>query len=260
MSYIEENSKIWDKRSENNDKWSTCVTSEMVNLAREGVWSIVLTPTKPVPANWFPDKLEEKKILCLASGGGQQGPILASTGADVTVFDNSRVQLEKDEFVARRDNLQIKTVQGNMQDLSMFEDESFDCIVHPWSNGYIDDVKPVWKECARVLKENGLLLAGFGNPIECIFNVGKLEQGIFLVENTIPYADIDHMDNPEIKAIAEVDGYLWGHTLEEQIQGQIDAGFAIIGFYEDTGGTALDKYINSSIATKAIKLPKISRR
>lgn len=254
MNYIKENEKIWDERSQNNDTWSVPVTSEMVNQARNGVWSIVLTPTKPIPADWFPDKLKQKKILCLASGGGQQGPILAATGADVTVFDNSKVQLEKDEFVAKRDNLQIKTVQGNMQDLSVFEDEYFDCIIHPWSNGYIDDVRPVWKECARVLKKNGLLLAGFGNPIECIFNVGKLERGILSVENKIPYADIEHMDDSATREAVESGGYIWSHTLEDQIQGQIEAGFAIIGFYEDIGGTALDQFICSSIATKAIKL------
>lgn len=56
------------------------------------------------------------------------------------------------------------------------------------------------------------------------------------------------------KKNVESGGYLWSHTLEEQIQGQIEAGFAIIGFYEDIGGTALDKFIRSSIATKAIKL------
>ena len=254
MKYIEENRKIWDERSENNDTWSIPVTSEMVKLAREGIWSIVLTPTKPVPANWFPEKLDEKKILCLASGGGQQGPILAATGADVTVFDNSIKQLEKDAFVAKRDNLKIKTVQGNMQDLSVFDDEYFDCIIHPWSNGYIDDILPVWRECARVLKKNGILLSGVGNPIEYLFDVGKLEQGIFSVANTIPYADIEHIDDPETRKVVESGGYLWSHTLEEQIQGQIEAGFAIIGFYEDIGGTALDKFISSSIATKAIKL------
>lgn len=254
MKYIEENEKIWDERSKNNDTWSIPVTSEQIKLAWEGRWSIVLTPAKPVPANWFPDNLNSKKILCLASGGGQQGPILAATGADVTVLDNSTKQLEKDKFVAQRDNLKIKTVQGNMQDLSMFEDEYFDCIIHPWSNGYIDNVRPVWKECARVLKKNGLLLAGFGNPIEYIFDVGKLEQGILAVTNTIPYADIDHMDDPETRKAVESGGYLWSHTLEDQIQGQIDAGFAIIGFYEDIGGTALDNFISSSIATKAFKL------
>lgn len=254
MDHIEENKKIWDKRSENNDKWSIPVTSEMVRLAKEGKWSIVLTPRKPVPPSWFPQGLANKKILCLASGGGQQGPILAAAGADVTVFDNSKKQLEKDEFVAQRDHLEIKTVQGNMQDLSMFDDEIFDCIIHPWSNGYVDDILPVWKECARVLKNGGCLLAGFGNPIEYIFNAEALSQGAFKVEYSIPYADMEHMDDEKIRMLAEADGYIWSHTLEEQIQGQIDAGFAIVGFYEDIGGTALDTYINSSIATKAIKM------
>ena len=254
MTYLVENSRIWDARSDNNDYWSVPVSSELVKLAREGVWSIVLTPQKEVPRSWFPEDIKGCKILCLASGGGQQGPILTAAGADVTVFDNSRSQLEKDNFVARRDGLSIKTVQGNMQDLSMFADETFDWIVHPWSNGYVNDVLPVWKECARVLKKGGVLLSGFGNPVELIFNANKLGQGLFVVENSIPYADIDHMEDPEIAALVESDGYLWGHTLEDQIKGQIDAGFAIVGFYEDIGGTPLDKYINTSIATKAVKL------
>ena len=62
------------------------------------------------------------------------------------------------------------------------------------------------------------------------------------------------MDDPETRKVVESGGYLWSHTLEAQIQGQIEAGFAIVGFYEDKGGMALDKYINLSIATKAIKL------
>lgn len=252
--FLDENSRIWDERSENNDKWSQPVDSETIERARKGEWTIVLTPRKSIPKAWFPDELAGKKVLCLAGGGGQQGPILAAAGAEVTVFDNSKKQLEKDEFVAQRDHLMIKTVQGNMQDLSAFSDASFDLIVHPWSNGYIDNVLPVWKECSRVLKKGGLLLAGFGNPIEGIFNVGKLEQGIMEVTNKIPYADIEHMYDFETKKIVDESGYIWCHTLEDQIQGQIAAGFAIVGFYEDTAGTVLDQYINSSIATKAIKL------
>lgn len=254
MQYLEENGRIWDERSQNGDIWSVPVSSETIAQAKQGVWSIVLTPVKPVPASWFPADLRGKDVLCLASGGGQQGPILAAAGANVTVLDNSRKQLDKDELVARRDHLSLRTVQGNMQDLSMFEDGCFDCIVHPWSNGYVDNVLLVWKECARVLRKGGLLLAGFGNPLEYIFNAAKLEQGVFAVENKIPYADVDHMDDPATRAIVEQSGYLWSHTLEQQIQGQIDAGFAIVGFYEDIGGTALDPYINTSIATKAVKL------
>lgn len=215
---------------------------------------IVLTPSKSVPRDWFPDDMEAKKVLCLASGGGQQGPVMAALGAQVTVFDNSLKQLEKDEFVAKRDGLNIKTVQGDMKDLSVFDDEYFDFIIHPWSNCYVDTVLPVWKECSRVLKKNGILIAGFGNPIEHIFDLGELEKGNFVVKHKIPYSDLEHLDDEAVASICKEDGYIFGHTLTDQIQGQIEAGFAIIGFYEDCGGTALDQFIYTSIATKAIKL------
>ena len=172
---------------------------------------------------------------------------------NVTVFDNSNGQLEKDAFVAKRDGLTIRTVQGNMQDLSMFEDESFDVIVHPWSNNYVDDILTVWKECARVLKKGGVLMAGFGSPLEYIFDIEQFEKGRLELKYSIPYADIDHLDDPKVKEIAEAEGYSWGHPLEEQIQGQISAGFVIAGFYEDRGCALLDKYINTSMATKAVK-------
>ena len=254
MDYVKENSKIWDDRSANADRWSVPVSSEEVALARQGQWSILLTPTKPVPRDWFPKDLAGKNVLCLASGGGQQGPIMAATGASVTVFDNSRTQLNKDLYVAERDGLKIATVQGNMQDLSSFSDESFDLVINPWSNSYIDNVLPVWKECARVLKKGGILIAGFSNGVECIFDPVKFEQGVLSVEYKLPYADVDHLDNPGIKRIAEAEGYIWGHTLTDQIGGQIDAGFAIVGFYEDRGGTPLDGFMSGSIATKAVKM------
>ena len=93
------------------------VGPEEIARARRGDWSLVLTPTKPVPADWFPP-LAGLDVLCLASGGGQQGPILAAAGANVTVFDNSPNQLAQDRLVADREGLAIETVQGDMADLS----------------------------------------------------------------------------------------------------------------------------------------------
>lgn len=254
MDYVKLNSEIWDKRSENNDIWSVPVNSETIALVRKGIWDIVLTPKKNVPHSWFLNDMAGKRVLCLASGGGQQGPIMAALGADVTVFDNSIKQLEKDKFVSEREGLNIKTVQGDMKDLSVFENGYFDLIIHPWSNGYVDTVLPVWKEAARVIRQGGILMSGFANPIEFIFDLEKLEQGEFIVRHKIPYSDLTSLTEEEFKRITKNDGIVFGHTLTDQIQGQIDAGFAIIGFYEDTGGTALDNYIYTSIATKAIKL------
>lgn len=255
MDYVKANQRIWDRKVEEGYIWSRPVSSEEVRKAKEGVFSIVVTPSKKVPRAWFPDSFEGKDVLGLASGGGQQGPILAALGAKVTIFDVSEKQLQQDLMVAERDNVKIDIVQGDMRDLSVFNDQSFDLIIHPWSNGFIDDVKPVWREAYRVLRWGGTLISGFGNPIEYIFDLKCLEEGRFVIRHTIPYSDLTSISREELKELVldRNEGVCFGHSLEDQIQGQIEAGFLIAGFYEDIGGTALDSYIYSSMATKAIK-------
>lgn len=256
MNYISNNREVWDKKADSNYVWTRPVSIDEVENAKAGKWNIYLTPTKSVPREWFPESLIGKKVLCIASGGGQQGPIIAAAGAEVTVFDNSAKQLGQDIYVAQRNNLSIKTVQGDMKDLSAFEDETFDFIVHPWSNSFVDTVIPVWKEAYRVLKSGGTLISGFGNPIEYIFDLKELEQGRFVVRHSIPYSDLTSISEDELKELVlnQNEGICFGHSLYDQIQGQIATGFLIAGFYEDNGGSALDQYIDSSIATKAIKL------
>lgn len=255
MDIIKHNSKAWDGEVKAGNIWTKPVTSEIIEDAKKGEWGIYLTPTKKVPREWFGD-LNGKKVLCLASGGGQQGHILSAAGAEVTVFDNSKEQLKGDEYVAEREGFNIKTIQGDMRDLSCFEDEKFDLIVHPISNIFVDDILVVWKEAARVLKNNGTLVSGISNPINYIFDYKKLDKGIFEVKYSIPYSDLENLSKEEMDEFIEKNyPFEFGHTLEDQIKGQIDAGFVITGFYEDTygGKSALDKYINTYIATRAVK-------
>jgi len=255
MDIVKANREAWDKLAETGDVWTQGVSEEVIERAKAGDWHIVLTPKKPIPKSWFPDNLTDKKVLCLASGGGQQGPVLAAVGAEVTVFDNSQKQLDQDLLVAKREGLEIKTIQGDMRDLSAFLDESFDLIIHPWSNCFVDDILPVWKEAYRVLKKGGSLLSGFANPTEYIFDYEKLEEGIFQLRHTLPYSDLTSTSQEELESlIASGQALVFGHTLEDQIQGQISAGFLIAGFYEDISGTALDQYMMGGIATWAIKL------
>ncbi len=158
------NQVMWDALVDLNDRWTVPVGAEVIARARRGEFSIVLTPAKPVPGEWFPN-LQGCEVLCLASGGGQQGPVLAAAGAKVTVLDNSPKQLEQDRRVAEREQLEITTVEGDMADLSVFEEASFDLIFHPCSNSFVPDVRPVWREAHRVLRTGGDLLSGFCNPI-----------------------------------------------------------------------------------------------
>jgi 2-polyprenyl-3-methyl-5-hydroxy-6-metoxy-1,4-benzoquinol methylase len=104
---------------------------------------VVLIGYEPVPRDWFPAGLAGIAVLCLASGGGQQGPVLAAAGADVTVFDNSPRQLARDEEVAARDGLAIRTVLGDMRDLSAFTDGRFDLVLNPVSNVFCPDTRAV---------------------------------------------------------------------------------------------------------------------
>src|SRR5579864_7291304 len=93
------NRTAWDRNVERKNRWTVPASPQAVAAARRGEFEILLTPTKPVPMDWFP-ALQATSVLCLASGGGQQGPLLAAAGALVTVFDNSPRQLAQDRFVA----------------------------------------------------------------------------------------------------------------------------------------------------------------
>ncbi|MGB5060478.1 MAG: hypothetical protein WBO48_17395, partial [Candidatus Promineifilaceae bacterium] len=83
------NREAWNRAVSQGNIWTLPVSPEAIAQARQGEWRILLTETKPTPRHWFPADLTGVDVLCLASGGGQQGPILAAAGANVTVFDNS---------------------------------------------------------------------------------------------------------------------------------------------------------------------------
>src|SRR5437870_2744265 len=119
MNIREYNRDAWNRSVDDGNRWTLPVSSEVIAAARRGEWSIVLTPHKPVPRAWLPP-LEGIDLLCLASGGGQQAPILAAAGAAVTLLDNSPKQLAQDRMVAERDRLSITTIEGDMRDLSAF--------------------------------------------------------------------------------------------------------------------------------------------
>lgn len=250
------NQEAWDRDVDNHDRWTIPVTSEEVAKARAGEWSLILTPTKPVPRHWFPEQLHGRKILCLASGGGQQGPILAAAGADVTVQDNSPKQLGQDRLVAERDGLSIKTVEGDMADLGCFADAEFDLIFHPCSNCFAVDILPVWREAFRVLKPGGYLLAGTCNPVRFVFDeIAQDDRHELVVRHKIPYSDVTDLTAEELKRYQQIRPLQFGHSLEDQIGGQLAAGFVLVEMFEDRFDESdlISRYLDTFIATRALK-------
>lgn len=248
------NRYAWNRQVDNKNKFTLPVDSQTVADARKGVFSVLLTETKPVPREWFPP-FQGLNLLGLACGGGQQGPVFAALGANVTIFDNSPAQLEHDRQVASRDGLNLHTVEGDMRDLSPFADGMFDLVFHPVSNVFCPEVRPVWRESFRILRHGGLLLAGFANPIYYMFGTHADEQTDLHVKYAIPYSDLKDMEPEELDICIEEGIPLeFGHSLTDLIAGQTDAGFTITGFYEDVcPDSLLSKYHPAYIATRAVK-------
>lgn len=255
MDVINFNKHAWNHLVDTQNPWTIPVSSEQIEAAKKGNWSVVLTPVKPVPSDWFPD-MKGLKILALASGGGQQAPIFSAAGAEVVVFDNSPRQLEQDNKVAQRDHLTLKTIEGDMTNLSQFQDGFFDLIFHPCSNLFVPDVNPVWREAFRVLRKGGILLSGFCNPVSFTIDTELEKQGVIQMKYKIPYSDATSLSEEErVRLFGVNEPIHYGHTLQDLIGGQLEAGFLISGFYEDSnqGSSLIHEFLSCYIATRAIK-------
>jgi len=251
---LENNRKAWDKKVHEKNPWTIPVTHAQIESARRGEWDVLLTNCRPVPRNWFPE-IKGLNVLCLASGGGQQAPIFAAAGANVTVLDLSPAQLAQDRMVAKREGLDLRILEGSMDDLSMLRDAEFDLVFHPVSNLFCENIRPVWQGAYRVLRPGGSLLAGFVNPVFFLFDKDLEEEGIYQLKYALPYADHTSLGEAEsIRLYGQNSAIEFSHTLEDQIGGQTDAGFHIIGFYESyVDDEKIRDYMPTFMATRALK-------
>ena len=152
-SIIRDNRERWDELARANVMHSQPYLDYTYEEAAEDVYQ----------HNILKD-VKDQKVLCLASGGGQNSVAFALLGADVTVLDLSEVQLSKDREAALHYGFQVETVQGDMRDLSVFPDNRFDIVWQPYSLNYSPEVEPVFAEVARVLRPGGVYHVVFANP------------------------------------------------------------------------------------------------
>lgn len=233
---LETNRQAWNAQVRRQNRWTQCVSTEQVQRAREGNVEIVLTPKRLVPNHWFPP-LAGCRTLLMAGGGGQQGPLLAAAGAEVTVLDLSDEQLVQDRKVAEREGLNIRTIQSSMDNMEQLGDDEFELIVHPCSNCFVPDLTPVWSEAARVLRKGGTLISGFCNPLIFLFDEEKLNTGKLEVEFRLPYSDAEQLSKERLaKLRQDEEPMMFGHSLTDQMALQLRAGFVMQDLYEDFWG------------------------
>lgn len=248
------NRNAWNGIATSRHQWFSPCTSEAIDRARTGEFSLRLTACKNVPRQWI-GEVTGRRILALAAGGGHQGPILAAAGADVTVADLSEHQLAIDRRVAEEHSLPLKTLRADMADLSELRNEQFDMIVNPCSVNFAPNVRPIWKEATRVLRPDGVLLTGLMQPINFLFDAVDRDQGKLSVRFKIPYSDLDLPPDEREATLGPERPIDFGHSLTDLIGGQLDAGLQLTDMFEDAwgGDDVLSDHIATFLATRAIK-------
>lgn len=167
---LQHNQVAWDRLVEKNNRFTRPASDEDFN-----------NPLAVVDGcGWLGGDIRGKKVLCLAAGGGRQGPLYAAAGADVTVVDISNAMLAIDREVAAARNLQLQTVLASMDELTMFAVASFDIVIHPVSTCYIANIEPCYREVARVIREGGLYISQHKQPVSLQLNQVPVGEKYFL--------------------------------------------------------------------------------
>ena len=249
MNYQDINAQTIDRWIEEGWEWGIPIDHKAYAAAQKGQWDVVLTPKKPVPHAWFGD-LRGKRVLGLASGGGQQMPIFAALGAVCTVLDYSERQLQSERLVAEREGYDIRIVRADMTKPLPFADGEFDLIFHPVSNCYVKEVAPIFRECHRVLRPGGVLLCGLGNEVNYL-----VDEDECAIVHTMPFDPLTNQTHR--KLLEDTDcGMQFSHSVEEQIGSQLAAGFVLTHLYGDTNGEGRLEELNveTYLATRAVKM------
>lgn len=248
MNYQDINAATIDRWVEEGWQWGQPIDHDTFVAATRGDWQMFLTPTRAVPREWF-GSLQGKKVLGLASGGGQQMPLFAALGAECTVLDYSQKQLESEQLVAKREGYDITILRADMTKPLPFASDTFDLIFHPVANCYVREMRPIFAECFRVLKPGGILLAGMDNGINFLFD--ETERTVVNALPFDPVANADHRRQLEQNG----DGMQFSHTTEELVGGQLEAGFRLTHLYEDTNGEGFlhRMHVPCFLATRAVK-------
>ena len=252
MDIYEANRKAWNNEASLGNFWTLMAKDEQIRKAREGNPEIWVTPFKAVPLTWISD-LKGQDVLLACSGGGQQTPILAAYGANVTTLDISDSQIGQDRAALEKYGLNATLVRANVLEMP-FEDNSFKAVIMPQAMNFIDDLEKLYTEVKRVLRSGGVFIFGTANPILYTFDE-RIQDRKLKVRYTIPFSHSKSLSEKALASrLSENDTLEFSHTLDSILGLLTLKGFAITGFYTDSAGSEpTDSFVHDShLAVRAV--------
>ncbi|MEI7555659.1 class I SAM-dependent methyltransferase [Candidatus Chlorohelix sp.] len=170
--YIELNREDWNRETE---RYQEQHKDNLVGA--NGLWGPIFGVPRESELQILGDVVG-KEALELGCGGGQWSARLAKQGARVIGQDISDNQVEFARHAFNRleipENAKLEFVQGNAEDLSEWQNESFDIVFSNFGAVGFVDIERSFKEVGRVLKKGGLFAFSWVNPLfDCFADEGE---------------------------------------------------------------------------------------
>ncbi len=168
------------------------------------------------------DDVRGKRAIVLGCGGGQDVVALSGMGAIAVGIDVSTKQLEyAKKYAERHGAANASFVEGTVEDLSRFDDESFDLALSVHVLGYVERAERAFAEAARVLKAGGALVIAVPHP----FNITRTDDPPYGIARGYwsPASDWDWaFDGGATASFRE-----YPRTVSQWFQLLVDAGFSV---------------------------------
>ena len=215
MTFQDRNRAAWNHLADTGSQFAKVATDEEL---RE--------PLRTLDTRgWLPHSVQGLNVLCLAGGGGWQSILYAVAGANVTVVDLSPQMLALDRREAERRGVNVRIVETSMDDLSPLEEASFDLIHQPVSTCYVPDIGRVYREIARVAKDDAIYISQHKQPTS--LQVVRRDQRDHYVIGVEYYCEGKPLPPTADTSYREDGTVEYLHRLDQIIGGLCRSGFVI---------------------------------
>lgn len=168
------------------------------------------------------DDVRGKRVLVLGCGGGQDVVALAKMGAIAVGIDVSAEQIAyAKKYAARHDAPNASFVEGTVEDLSRFDDASFEAAVSAHMLNYVARIEETLRETSRVLKPGACFALSVRHP----FDAAISDDAPFRVERA--YWDAAHDWRWTFESDATAPFRQWFWTVQQWFEMLTSAGFAV---------------------------------